>query len=345
MSRASTAAWWRHALGSPLVWAALCAGTTAITGYAGLEFLPFLFALLAGLLCGASFVMRTLQMSPPRLGVVVHTSVAALGVVLFWAAINDHLPATRNLPESLQRLVFWLQMGALPMVGMIWMGLLGRVTAVFQRDAKVRAAQKTRLDWTRDGKAWSLRFVAVPLRLRTLSVWIVVVTVVAGALAAAGLIVFYDTVLRIGAYGAIYAFALLIGLPGYLALKAVLRRRTETFDLHIDAVKLMLTRQGHPPMAVDLQALTLLRWQTASDYARFELAAPGIEALTLLAGVARVPASMSAELPALPTMVVRWLKSAGLREVPARHPSRPRTFRRPVAGQGVDRHAPGAAGP
>lgn len=332
MSRASTAPWWRHAVRSPLIWAALCAGITAISGYAGLEFLPFLFALLAGLLCGATFVTRTLQMSPPRLGVAVHVGAAALCVAVFWAALNGHLPATRGLPEFLQRLVFWLQMGALPMVGLIWMGLIGRVNAFFQHDASVRAAQKTRLDWTRDGKAWCLRFAAVPLRMRTLTALIVAVTLVAGALAATGMIVFYDVVLRIGAYGAIFAFAVGVGLPGYLALTALLRRRTRAVALRIDADHLVLTCEGRPPVAVRLRDLTLLRWQTASEYARLELAALDFVALSLLAGVARVPASMSPELPALPASLVRWLASAGLREIPARQPSRPRTFKRSSTG-------------
>lgn len=340
-----TAALWRRVRWSPLFWAAVCAGITVVTGRAGMAFMPYLFALVAGVLCGTSFVMATLRMSPPWLGVVVHVAGALAGAVLLWAAIKGHLPSTHPLPGSWQRLVYWVQLGAGPMIGWIWMGLLGRVSSRFDRDARTRAAQKTRVDWTRDGTAWRLRFAAVPLRMRTLTALIVAVTLVACALAAIGMIVFYDVVLRIGAYGAIFAFALGIGLPGYLTLKALLRRRTATFDLRIEATRLVLTRQGHPPMAVDLQALTLLRWQTTSDHARLELAAVDVEAMSLLAGVARVPASMSAELPALPTMVVRWLKSAGLREVPARHPSRPRTFRRPVAGQGVDRHAPGAAGP
>ena len=340
-----TAALWRRVRWSPLFWAVVCAGITVLTARAGMEFMPYLFALVAGVLCGTTFVMATLRMSPPWLGVLVHVAGALAGAVLLWAAIRGQLPSTSALPRSWQWPMLCFQLGAGPMIGWIWMGLLGRVSSHFDRDARTRAAQKTRVDWARDGKAWRLRFAAVPLRKRTLAALIVAVTLMASALAAIGMVVFYDVVLRIGAYGAIFAFALGIGLPGYLILTALLRRRTETFDLRIDATRLELTRQGHPPMAVDLQALTLLRWQTTSDHARFELAAADVEAVSLLAGVARVPASMSAELPALPTMVVRWLKSAGLREVPARHPSRPRTFRRPVAGRGVDRQVPGAAGP
>ncbi|MEN5117131.1 hypothetical protein ABE488_07335 [Luteimonas sp. TWI662] len=293
-----------------------------------MAFPPYLAVLLAGVLCGVSFVAATFRVSPPRLGVLLHVAGAAIGVAVVAWAIHGDLPDLSPLPEPLRHAALWMQLGIAPMFGWIWLALLGRVSGYFQRDAQARAATMTRTQWRRDGAAWTLCFPAVPMRTRTLVALIASVTVVAGALAIAGLIAFYDIALRIGAYGAILLFALVVGLPGYLVLTALLRRGTETVTLRIDAQRLTLERPGQPPRAVALRDLTLFRWQSASDHARLEFTAPGVEAVSLLAGVARVPRGTCAELPALPPQLVQWLTGAGLRERPIRVAARPRTFAR-----------------
>ncbi|WP_337243481.1 hypothetical protein [Luteimonas sp. gir] len=319
--------WWRRARRSPLAWAAACTGFAILAGRHGMAFPPYLAVLLAGVLCGVSFVALTLRVSP-RLGVWLHIAGAAVGAgVVLWL-IHGELPDLSALPEPLRHAVLWMQLGVAPMFGWIWLALLGRVSGHFQRDAHTRAAAITRTDWQRDGAAWTLCFPAVPMRTRTLVALIASVTVIAGGLAVAGLITFYDATLRIGAYGAILIFALVVGLPGYLGLTVLLRRGTETVTLRIDAERLTLGRPGQPPRVFALRDLTLFRWQSASDQARLELAAPGVEAVSLLAGVARVPKGTSAELPALPRPLVQWLTEAGLRERPVRVAARPRTFAR-----------------
>ncbi|UNK42486.1 hypothetical protein MNO14_16405 [Luteimonas sp. S4-F44] len=293
-----------------------------------MAFPPYLAVLLAGVLCGVSFVAATFRVSPPRLGVWLHVAGAIVGVGGVGWAIHGDLPDLSPLPEPLRHAVLWLRLGIAPMFGWIWLALLGRISSYFQRDAQARAATMTRTQWRRDGAAWTLCFPAVPMRTRTLVALIASVTVIAGGLAVAGLITFYDATLRIGAYGAILIFALVVGMPGYLALTALLRRGTETVTLRIDAAHLTLEQACQPPRVFALRELTLFRWQTASDHARLELTAPGVEAVSLLAGVARVPRGTSAELPALPPQLVQWLTAAGLRERPVRVAARPRTFAR-----------------
>jgi hypothetical protein len=56
----------------PLVWALVC-GALALPGYLAGDpgFLPFLFTLIGGWLCGLSFVNATLRM-PARRGLIMH---------------------------------------------------------------------------------------------------------------------------------------------------------------------------------------------------------------------------------------------------------------------------------
>lgn len=170
--------------------------------------------------------------------------------------------------------------------------------------------------WEETPEGAQARFAAIPLRMRTL-VALILVTVLAGGIGAALLVIALDGVLlRAGARVTVIAVGVLIALPAYAVLRALLRRRTVT-------CRIAMAREG---LILEAGAMTLrmayadvdeIVWRPSSDYARVEVRGAGVD-VSLLVGLARPLAGRSATLPGLAGRLPRLLERAGLSLVRSR---------------------------
>ncbi|PRA79081.1 hypothetical protein [Microbacterium sp. MYb66] len=277
-----------------------------------LSFFPFLLMLIGGWCFGFAFVNATMDMVPARNGAILHVAVAVVLGALVAFVIEFGGDLLDPFPESVRGVAVVLQLAAVPATGWIWLGLLSRVTDLFRRrDAKKRPLPVTPA-WEREesGDGSIVRFPAIELRMRTLTQAIVAIVVVVGLLGVALLIALDDIVMRMGPRIALLLLGIVLGLPVYLLLTAILRRRTAQCTVAFGNDELRV-RVGAELHTIPFRELELLRWRTRSDYARIEVRGAGAD-LSLVAGIAKPPRGFSAELPPLPRRVYRRLELAGL---------------------------------
>ncbi|WP_378144362.1 hypothetical protein ACFJGV_12910 [Cnuibacter sp. UC19_7] len=147
--------------------------------------------------------------------------------------------------------------------------------------------------------------------MRTLTLLIVVAVAVGGALSASAMIALGDLAERIGPRFLILGIGLLLALPTYLVLLALVRRRT--VDIRLSAGPDMLgLRIGDVTHDVALGDIRMLRWRTDSDYARIELSARELD-FVLNVGLARQPGGAARQLPPLPARLLDAAERFGLR--------------------------------
>ena len=304
----------RKLVRNPLLWGAVLLLAAIGFTLAGddLSFFPFLLMLVGGWCFGFSFVNATLGMVPARNGAALHVGVAVVlgAVMIFVTEFGGDL--IEPLPESARAVIVVLQMAAIPATGWIWLGVIGRVTDLFaRRDAKKRPPPVTP-GWEREesGDGSLVRFPGIELRMRALTRAIVAIIAVVGLLGVALLIALDDVVMRMGPRIAIILMGVVIGLPAYLLLTAVLRRRTAPCAVAFGNDELRV-RVGDALHRIPFRELEYLRWRCRSDYARIEVRGAGVD-LSLFTGLAKPPQGFSAELPALPKRVFRRLELAGL---------------------------------
>lgn len=302
---------WRRLLGSPLVWASVCAAIALpwfVSG-AGMEFFPFLLAIVAGWACGFSFVNATGRAVRMRRAVALHVfgAVASAALVVVGAEFGG--PFAAALPEPLGAVVLFLQFAAIPAAGWVWLALLARLVEAVGRRSPHRVPVVPA--WEREGDAAMVRFAAVPMRSRTLSLLIGVTAAVGGALAFALLVVLDDAVLRLGARLSIILVGVLIALPLHLLIASRLRRLTRPCWVRLDGERLEIG-VGGVRHGVPLRELEVLVWRPRSEYARVEARGGGLD-VSLVVGVARTPNGVAAELPEPTRHVRRTLEDAGLR--------------------------------
>lgn len=312
-------------LGTPWLWAALLLGAAVplVIADPQIGFLAFLLALIGGWLCGAGFVNATLRIRRRGIGALVHAIGAVLAGVLLWAMVSLGPGIAGVLSDPAKAAFTVAQFASAPAAGWIWITLIGRATSLMSSRANP-VAPPAGPAWEHEGKESILRFVAVPLRMRTLGLAIAAVVVVFGGAAATLLILTGDLAERLGPRLVILVLGAGLALPGYLLLKTLLHRRTVDCELRIGPDRLRV-RAGDVAFDVAFGQIELLRWRCDGDYARLELQAGGRE-LSLVAGMARVPKGAAPTLPPLPAATARRLEAAGI------SPSRSRrgltTFRR-----------------
>ncbi|MFB8191064.1 hypothetical protein ACFC14_17235 [Microbacterium sp. NPDC055988] len=304
----------RKLVRNPLLWGAVLLLAAIGFTLAGddLSFFPFLLMLVGGWCFGFAFVNATFDMVPARNGVILHVIVAVVLGVLVASVIEFGGDLLDPFPDAVRGVAVVLQMAAIPAVGWIWLGLLSRVTDLLtRRDPKKRPPPVTP-DWEREesGDGSIVRFPAIELRMRTLTQAIVAIVVVFGLLGVVALIALDDIAMRMGPRIAVILLGIVIGLPVYLAFTTILRRRTETCTVAFGNDELRV-RVGTALHTIPFRDLEFLRWRTRSDYARIEVRGAGAD-LSLVAGLAKPPRGLSAELPALPKRVYRRLELAGM---------------------------------
>jgi hypothetical protein len=275
-----------------------------------LGILPLLLMLVGGWCLGFAFVNLTFRM--PRNGLAVHIAGAVVITAEVVTMIEFGGPLLAVLPEPSGAAVVVVQMAAIPAAGWIWLGLLGRVTDALTRRARKNAPTRRTPEWERDesgdGSLVSVR--VIELRMRQLTLAIIGIVLVAGAVAAGLLIAFDDVVVHLGAKLSIVLVAIVLGLPAYAALGGVVRRRTEecTIAFGDDEVRIVV---GTTASVIRYADLDRLLWRCGSDYARAELCGGGVD-LSLFSGLAKPAPGRTAELPPLPRRVFTRLERAGL---------------------------------
>lgn len=336
---AATAPWWHRFVFNSLVWGflLLLAATALTLGTGDLDIVQLVLMLVAGWCFGFAFVNATDRM--PRNGAVLHIAVAVVlgALMIFVTEYGGRL--IEPLPDPVRGVFVVLWMATIPATGWIWLGLLGRITDAFTRRQRKNAPVRVTPEWERDerGDGSFVRFPAIEMRLRQLTVAIVAIVVVVGALAVVLLIALGDVVLNLGPRMLIVFLGLVLGLPSYLILTAVLRRGTEqcTVAFGNDEVRISV---GSVASVIRHPDLEYLRWRGRSDYARVEIRGAGVD-LSLFTGIAKAPAGRTAELPPLPRRVFRRLELAGF-DVHKSRRDEVITFRRAV-GTPADEKYPG----
>lgn len=296
-----------------MVGAALLAGAVGWTLASGdLGFFGFLMMLIGGWAVAFAFVNATLEMRPPALGAVVHGGVAAaLTVLMYWLIEHGKEPIAA-LPETARAVAVVLQIAAGPAIGWIWLGLLSRITSVFQRRDVARRPARVAPVWQRDesGDGSVVEVAAIQARLRVITTWIVATVLVGGFGCVILLIALDDVALQAGPKIAVIVVGAVIALPAYLLFLAVVRRRTVSCSVAFGNDELGI-RTDSVVHTIAFPQIERLVWRTASDYARVEVVGAGVD-LSLIVGLAKAGAGRTAELPVLPRRVFRRLERAGL---------------------------------
>lgn len=304
----------RRFVRDPLLWGIAFLIAAIVWTLAGddLSFFPFLLMLLGGWGVAFSFVNATMEMRPVRNGVVLQIGVAAVVSALMIVVIESGGDLLDGLPEPVRAIIVVLQIAAGPAIAWIWLALLSRIGDLFvRRDAKKRPAPAPP-EWERDdsGDGSSVDFSAIDLRMRTLTLAIIAVVLVVGLAGTGVLIAFDDAVMRLGARIAIILMGVVVGLPVYLLLRALLRRRTLVCTVAFGNDELRV-RTGVVTHRIPFGELESLVWRTRSDYARIEVRGAAAD-LSLITGLAKPAMGRTAELPSLPRRVFRRLELAGL---------------------------------
>ena len=304
----------RKLIRNPALWGALLLAVAIAFTLAGddLSFFPFLMMLVGGWCVGFAFVNATMRMVPARNGALLHAGIAvALGAAIAFV-VESGGDLLEPLPEAVRAVAVVLQLAAIPAAGWIWLGLLSRVGDMLTRREAKKRPTPTTPEWERDesGDGSSVRFPGIPLRMHVLTRTIIGIVLVAGVFTTLLLIALDDIVMRLGPRLMIILVGVVVALPVYLALTAVLRRRTASCVVAFgnDELRLQVGEEAH---VVPFRDLELLLWRPRSDYARIEVRGAGVD-LSLITGLARPPAGRTAELPVLPRRVFRRLELAGL---------------------------------
>jgi len=164
-------------------------------------------------------------------------------------------------------------------------------------------------EWEGREEGESLVFAAVRARLRTFGIAIAVITLCAGALVSALVILVAPESGRVARI-VIIAAALCLCLPLLLVLKAPFRARTTQVTLAYDHDALTLTI-GSDARRIPFDEISGLIWCTGTEYARVVLEWQG-RRCSLLAGIARPLPGSRPDLPEMSIGLQSALERAGL---------------------------------
>ncbi|QJU55369.1 hypothetical protein SCB71_20310 [Herbiconiux sp. KACC 21604] len=308
----------RRLIASPWLWAGvLLAG--ALPWYLvgeGLELVPFLLGLIGGWLCGLGFVNATFRM-PSRRGAIVHVVGAVVAGAVLWFSTQIWPDVAPAMPEGLRSVAFLVQMASIPAAGWIWLGLISRITALARRPAREAPVPP---GWEEDYDGSIVRFSAVPMRLRTLTLQIVALVAVGGVVCTVLLIAFDDVAMSLGPRILVIVLGAAVALPLYGLLR--LRNSRHTVDCSVAfGAKRMRVTAADSTLELEYDHVAELTWVTGTDYARVDVVGVGAgdaARQSLVVGVARQSPGVAPGLPSLSRRIVRTLEAAGLSPVPQR---------------------------
>lgn len=306
----------------PLFWAAVLTAIASPWYLAGdgIEFVPFVLALVTGWLCAFAFVGAAVRM-PPRRGFAVHLAGAVAAGVWLWFLAGGHGGALTGPSQPAAALVSFLQFAAPTTAGWVWITLIGRIAGLVGAGGKQRAEARSLPAWERDDDAWMLSFNAVPMRTRSVAIAAALVTALAATVGAVLLFAFYDRALAAGPYLVILALGVVVALPTHTAFSAIVRRRTVAARVWFgrSSLRIQSGEPRHPSptlapfdLTIAYRDLDEVTWREDGQFARLEVRTRGGRVVSLLAGFARVPRNVLVGLPPLHRRTVAALIDAGL---------------------------------
>lgn len=298
---------------SSFAWAVVCFAIAlpwTITGRA-VDFVPFVCLLIAGFLCGISVLRALSRAKSQRAAFWLHLELAiafvVLGVLLVprLSEISEQLLTV--LPEAVVSLLWACFMMSITGVGIIWLGLLSRVTAMVTSRS---GPDPEPPQWESVGPGARIAFTAVVM---TRSAYLVLVSCAGLVGAAVCVSVFVLAEPIVGRWGPkllLLVFGICIGVPIYFAVRGVLRSRSRACTVTFARGRIIVTA-GERRIDNALGDLDALVWHESGEAARIELRSGATE-LTLLVGVARQARGVRAALPPLSRRVRAELAEAGL---------------------------------
>lgn len=275
-----------------------------------LGLVPLLLMLVGGWCLGFAFVNLTFRMR--RNGLFLHIAVTVVLCAEGFAMVEFGGPLLAALPEPVGVVLVVVQMATITAAGWMLLGLLSRVTDALTRRERRKAPTRTAPEWERDpsGDGSFVDVRVVELRMRRLIVALIAIVVFVSGAGVALLIALDDAVVRFGPKMSIVIMGLVLGLPSYAALTAVLRRRTRDCRIAFGNDDVRVTVGGSTSV-VRFTEIEQLRWRGDSDYARIELRGAGVD-LSLFSGLAKPLPGRTGQLPPLPRRVFTRFERHGL---------------------------------
>lgn len=297
----------------PILWAVgglgLIAVAAMVISAGGIDgIVPYLLSLAGGWMCGY-FLVGILLAGGGGKRIVGLVILAGILSVVLWALVG---PLAERIAELETMGIAWVLAAqfALPAcVGWMWIAVISTIT---QR-ARMPRAELAPMEWVQDGGSSALTFAAIPLTLRALGICISGVILAAGLGVVAVAIATDDSLLFAGPRFMIILLGAVIGLPAYLALVYVLRRRQVTVVVDFRSESVILRTDG-ADRVFDLDDIAELSWGGNGEYSRLLVRTVQGERVSYVAGLAKAPQGLSPALPSLPRPVVRRLEIAGFVE-------------------------------
>lgn len=281
------------------------------------DFWGFLLSLIGGWLAAVAAVGVLLAVRPLALSMVLHVALGVALALLLW--VLTQTAGTDALPPAVRTVV---GLAAAPAAGWVWLTLLGRITGSPGRRSARRAATLVPVEWQQDARGWSLRLRVSPMRRHAFVTTIVIAWLIATAALSTFIVVFSDLAQRMSPMVMLFLLGWIVGMPGYLIVRGIVRARTVAVELRIDDRSLRVRRTDDEVALFDapLTGVRRLRWASDSPPTRIELTPVDGEPIVLLVGMARRPRDASPTLPPLPPHLRRTLDRAGLPEKTRRRP-------------------------
>lgn len=284
---------------------------------AGADFPAFLSALIGGWALAFAAV-NALDDVAGRRAWLVHAGLGVLAIAVL-VSIDPLLRSLSDLPAVLRGPPSAAAFAIPPACGWILLTLLGRVTDRTQRAAGRRAATMPRLTWGEDPAQPRLTIMAARMTTGRLSALVVGAVVIGGAAVVVLLVAGERWVTRLAPLLLILALGIVIGLPLYALVRAIVRAHRVRLSLRWTraALEVEVSDPRSPGAApadtrtLPLSTLTAFVWRDRGDTARVELHTAHRREVFLV-GMLRQDGGASSELPALTRPMVRTLENAGL---------------------------------
>ena len=288
----------------------LCAAGAVAAGQGHDGFLAYLGVIVGGWALAFAAVNALAGLAPRRQW-VVHVALA-VGAVALLATTTALLDALSGLPQPWRGPLLYVALGLPPAAGWVLLTLLGRVSNRIDRDVSRRAATLTPLAWSGSDSRPELTATASTFPRRRLTVLIVGAIAVGGLLATVVMILAERWVLRLPPLMLVVLLGVLIGLPLYAAVHAVVNHGRGPVTLRWGTGAVEIDAGTDARWVVPLAMIRRLVWCMQGDMARFEIHT-ATRRETFLVGMVRQDAGSASELPPLQHRMTRALEQAGLR--------------------------------
>lgn len=268
------------------------------------DLLPYLMSIVAGALIGG-VVASLVRALPNVVSWIVHVGVVIAGWMFVASVSQADLYAI--VPEQAKGLLYAVLLSLAPCMAWISMALVGRLSM----SASGKPVTLIEPEWAHEPRRATLTFPAIEMTLRSLTGWIVATVLAGGLTIVAILIATGESIILASPRFMLIFLGVFFGIPAYLVLMAVLRRRQTDYVVVFsqDRVNVSWGGQSRSFRFADINELT---WGGRGEYSRLKVKTASGERFEIVAGLAKVPKGVAAVLPPLPRAVETRLGLAGL---------------------------------